>query len=132
MNAFYYPLMLAAVASGCGTVAEVPPGTPGVVRAAGVPLADVEVYVYLLSSASEPLGLGLTDANGRFELRLLGLRGPLNLEPGDYRVTLASAGELELNWPAEFSDPQRTPLRISISRERPVIDLDVPLPRVRY
>jgi hypothetical protein len=132
MHTLFYVLMFAAVVSGCGTPAEVPPGTQGVVRAAGIPLADVEVQIYPHSIADEPLGSGITDANGRFQLRLPGLTGPLHLKPGDYRITIASAGEIHLSWPAEFSDPQRSPLGVTITARQPAIELDVPLPKVRY
>lgn len=132
MRRFYCLLLLVAAAGGCKEPAEVPPGTRGVVQADGVPLADVEVQIYLHQPTAEPLGFGVTDASGRFQLRLPGLKGPLHLEPGEYRVTLATAGEIYLSWPSEFSDPLKTPLRVSINTTHPTIELDVPMPKARY
>jgi 5-hydroxyisourate hydrolase-like protein (transthyretin family) len=133
MNVFHSfgLLMLIALTGGCSsTPPEVPPGTEGLIHAEGSPLADVHVQVYAQESSSlGPLGSALSDADGRFQLRLPDLSGPLHLEPGDYRFTIESAGDIYLNWPAALSDPQKTPLRKTITDPQQVIELDVPTPR---
>jgi hypothetical protein len=133
MNAFHsiWLLILLALIGGCGGAPrEVPPGTEGVIRAEGRLLADVHVQVFAQdSSALEPLGSGISDADGRFQLRLPDLSGPLHLEPAEYRFTIESAGDIYLKWPAPLSDPQKTPLRHTIADSGQVIELDVPMPQ---
>jgi len=99
--------------SGCSERPELPGGTAGFVSCSGRPLAEVQVngFRLLASGAFEPVGVGITDASGRFELRQSGSLEAVHLSPGDYRFTIESAGARYLVWPKEYTQPNRTPLR---------------------
>ena len=119
----------ATAMTGCGPPPEVPPGTAGIVRTDSVPLTDVLVQIYSDPPAPQPLGAGITDSSGRFQLRLPDLSAPLHVEPGDYRLTIESAGDIPLSWPAQLRDPQKTPLRQTVTDPQQAIELDFPTPR---
>ena len=81
-----------ATFAGCGPTPVVG-GTSGVLLAGGEPLADVQLTVYAArDGAWQPIGFADTSADGQFRLLLNEARGPLELEPGDYRFTLQSVG----------------------------------------
>lgn len=125
-------ITLAALSSvGCGVPGDVPGGTAGFLQADGQPLPDVLVTVYPdTPSATEPLGIGITDAEGRFELRTREPVAPLTLDSGSYRFTVESMGEIYMIWPREYADPSRTPLRQAVSSSNEELEINVPQPRI--
>ena len=124
-------IALAVLSQGCGVPGEIPGGTAGFLRANGQPLPDVLVTVYPdMPSATDALGIGITDADGRFELRMREPITPLILDPGDYRFTVQSMGEIYLVWPPEYADPLKTPLARSVSSSSEELEISVPQPRV--
>ena len=128
-------LLLAAlwIAAGCGAPAEIEGGTPGLIHVSGVPLADVHVAVFASSGdEAEPLAFGISDRNGRFELRRPGTLEAVWLEPGDYSLTVESTGEFELHWPAELYSRRETPLQVKWSSGNEQLDLNVPEPMAAY
>jgi hypothetical protein len=88
-------------------------GTPGLLTTDGNSIPDVQVALYAVGSG-ERLGYGMTSSDGSFQLVAADSRGPLELKPGSYAVTLESVGA-----PTELSriytDPQSTPLRVDWS-----------------
>jgi hypothetical protein len=122
-----------AASSGCGGAHAVSGGTPGIVHTDGVALPDVLVTVYQLQDgAHRLLGSGVTDAEGRFELRRGDPPEALRLDPGEYCFTVESIGEVTMRWPPELSRLDETPLRHTWSTGDRVLDLNVPEPRFSY
>lgn len=122
---------LAALSAGCGVPGDIPGGTAGTLQANGQPLPDVLVTVYPETpSATEPLGIGITDSEGRFELRTREPVAPLTLDPGNYRFTVESMGEIYMLWPPEYADPSRTPLTQAVSSSNEELGINVPQPRI--
>lgn len=124
-------LMLALLLAGCGVPSEIPGGTAGFLHANGQPLPDVLVTVYPdTPSVTEPLGIGVTDADGRFALRTREPVASLTLDPGDYRFTVQSTGEIYLIWPPNYTDPSKTPLVQSVASLNEELEINVPEPRI--
>lgn len=124
-------IAIALLSQGCGGPAEVPGGTTGFLYANGQPLPDVLVAVYQdTPPITEPLGVGITGADGRFQLRTREPVAPLTLDPGDYRFTIESMGEIYLIWPSEYADPSKTPLTRSVSSSHEELEINVPKPRM--
>lgn len=123
-------MALAILSEGCGVPGEIPGGTAGFLHANGQPIPDVLVTVYPDTPSTDALGIGITDADGRFELRTREPITPLMLDPGDYRFTVQSMGEIYLIWPPEYADPPKTPLTRSISSSSEELEISVPQPRV--
>lgn len=117
---------------GCGgDPPEIPGGTGGRIQAAETPLSDIFVQVYPDdAAAAQPLASSISDREGTFQLRTPQLDAPVQLEPGTYRATIESSGEIYLMWPREYADPMRTPLRFTVDSPEASIDLDVPDPAV--
>jgi hypothetical protein len=125
--------LAAAALAGCGQPQEIAGGTPGRVHVDGRPLGDVHVSVYAAdAAAAAPLGYGISNEQGRFELRQQEPPAPLRLAPGDYRFTVESVGDVVFDWPPPLADPQRTPLRHDWSGEDQELDLALPEPRVPH
>ena len=130
-NASLCLMVLAVLSAGCGVPAEIPGGTAGFLDVNGQPLPDVLVTVYAgTPSATDPLGIGVTDAEGRFELRTREPVAPLTLDPGDYRFTVESIGEIYLVWPPKYADPSKTPLARFVSSSSEELHISVPEPRM--
>lgn len=101
-------------------------GTTGTLRVGGELLSDIQVTVHQVEGGStRPLGFGVTDLEGSFELVTNGAQGALWLSPGEYRCTLESAGA-PVQLPKEYFKPDTTPLKISWSAGDRSLDLDVP------
>ena len=93
------------------------------------PLCDVQVTVHRLDGDQwQPLGFGVSDAEGYFELVQNQAAGPLKLAPGEYRCTIESNGPHMWRFPPEYSDPGPTPLKIEWSAADRLLDLELPAP----
>ncbi len=122
----YVVLFFAVVLPGCGGVQPVPGGTTGTLRAGNDLLAEIQVTVHQVDGQSlRPIGFGVTDRDGWFELVTNGATGPLWLSPGDYRCTLESAGA-PVQIPGEYAKAETTPLRISWSANSDELNLEIP------
>lgn len=121
-------MFVATVPVGCSRVRSVDGGTTGTLRHGEISLHDVQIGVFAVGS-SEPLGFGLSDSSGRFELYQPRALGPLFLQPGEYCFTLESMSPEPLYFPPAFRDPQSTPLRTSWSGESSTLDLQIPVTR---
>jgi hypothetical protein len=118
-------LLFTLVMAGCGGVQSVPGGTAGTLRAGDDVLAEIQVTIYQVDGvSSRPIGFGVTDRDGWFELVTSGARGPLWLSPGEYRCTLESAGA-PLEIPKEYARAETTPLKVSWSAGSSELDLGI-------
>jgi 5-hydroxyisourate hydrolase-like protein (transthyretin family) len=126
-------LAAVSVVAGCGDPADIEGGTPGLIHVNGVPLADVHVAVYESGdSSAEPLAFGISDSDGRFELRQRESLEGVWLEPGDYSLTIESTGEFPLHWPAKFRSPEETPLKVQWTSAEEQLELNVPEPEMSH
>jgi len=120
--------ILAGSLAGCGGPREIPGGTRGrILVRGGTALREIQVTVYG-NQADSPLALGISGEDGRFELRQPGTLEAFWLEPGDYRLTVESVGEVHLQWPPDYRDPQQTPLRPSVASRDHELLVEVPSP----
>jgi hypothetical protein len=112
----------AVVTFGCGP-RPIVGGTPGVLRAGGQPLAEVQVTLHQQEgSAWLPVGFADTAGDGSFELVSRGAAGPLVLSPGEYRATLESVGS-PIHIPPAYAKPDSSPLTVSWSAGDDQLDL---------
>src|SRR5437867_2428463 len=125
-NLSHFVLVLIITAlSGCG-VRSVPGGTVGTLQIGGDFLSDIQVTVHQVEGDStHPVGFGVTDAEGAFELVTNGAHGALWLSPGEYRCTLESAGA-PVQLPVEYAQAETTPIKVSWSESDGSLDLAVP------
>lgn len=115
-----------AVLPGCGGVKPVTGGTSGILHAGDDLLSDIQVTVHEVDgSSTRPIGFGVTDREGSFELVKNGAHGALILPPGDYRFTLESAGAPG-QIPKEYTQTGTTPLKVTWSAADSDLDLEVP------
>jgi hypothetical protein len=123
-------IILAAL-PGCG-VKPVAGGTTGTLRIGGELLSDIQVTVHEVEgNSAHPVGFGVTDLEGSFELVTNGAHGALWLSPGEYRCTLESAGA-PVQFPKEYFNADTTPLKVTWSAGDDSLDLEVPaLPPAR-
>jgi hypothetical protein len=116
--------LLVAFLPGCGE-RSVTGGTPGVLRYRGDLLSDIRVTVHRLDGRSmQPIGFGVTGADGSFELVTNGARGALRLSAGEYCCTLKSVGA-QVRIPNEFAKVNLTPLKVAWSAGDKSLDLEV-------
>ena len=115
---------LAAAASGCGP-RPVAGGTPGRLSTAGRPLSDVQITLHHGGGPFEAVGFGVTGTDGTFQLFQNLARGPLKLQPGEYRCTLESAGA-PVRIPMQYSRPETTTLRCSWQPGAQILELNIP------
>ncbi len=121
--------VIALTLIGCGGPSPAPAGTTGIIRCGSTTLSDVHVTVHRGDLGFwEPVGFGVSGADGRFELRDNLATGPLWLKPGRYRLTIESVGPTPLVWTAAHFDPALTPLRRTWSEIDTTLDLEVPEP----
>lgn len=119
-------LLFAVVLPGCGAVQPVSGGTTGTLRAGGEVLAEIQVTIHQVDAGSlRPIGFGVTDRDGWFELVTTGAQGPLWLSPGEYRCTLESAGS-PIQIPSEYARAETTPLKVAWSAASSELDLEIP------
>lgn len=120
------PLLIALTLAGCGGVQPVTGGTPGTLRLGGELLCEIQVTVHRVEGGTTtPVGFGVTDLEGAFELVTNGARGPLRLEPGEYRFTFESAGA-PVQFAPECAEPVTTPIKATWSSGELRLNLDVP------
>ncbi|MFN0018029.1 MAG: hypothetical protein ACKVP0_07210 [Pirellulaceae bacterium] len=106
---------------GCGA-APVSGGTKGRLQAGNDGLGDVQVTVHQEDAGKwQPVGFGVTDFDGRFQLVQNGAKGPLWLSPGEYRCTLQSAGT-PVAIPEVFGRPETTPLQATVKGKDDVLE----------
>jgi hypothetical protein len=118
-------LLSLLLVSGCG-VRGVTGGTPGVFRAGGEPLSEIQITVHEASSSGpRSIGFGVTAVDGAFELATPGAQGPLRLGPGEYVFTLESAGA-PVKIPQEFLRAETSPLKVRWSTDQKSLDLQAP------
>lgn len=122
----------ALLMEGCGKPQEIPGGTPGIVRVDEKGLPDVQVTAYRANTDQkrEPVAIGISGRSGEFVLRNLNTLEAVWIEPGEYRFTVESIGEIHIPWSPEFRNPERTPLRqIRTDQDhQKLIELNVPDP----
>ncbi|MEX1041740.1 MAG: hypothetical protein WDZ51_13960 [Pirellulaceae bacterium] len=114
--------------NGCGGEKEIPGGTPGRIHIDGIPLREVQVTMYDSKAGGNVVGFGISDSEGRFELREPETLEGVWLPAGHYRFTLESVGEIYMQWPAKFTQADTSPLEIEWTGGEGRIELDVPEP----
>lgn len=123
-----FNLFLAAAAvsvSGCGGVQPVPGGTAGTLSFGDQIMSDIQVTVHQSDGGSwKPIGFGVTDREGWFELVSNGAQGALWLSPGEYRFTLDSAGA-PVQIPQQYTRAESTPLKSSWSEQDDELELNL-------
>ena len=118
--------ILVAALPGCGGPQPVSGGTPGTLRVGSELLSDFQVTIHEVKGTSaEPVGFGVTRADGSFQLMTNGAQGPLWLSPGEYRCTLESAGA-PLVIPKQYTQATTTPLQVTWSTDDENLELTVP------
>lgn len=118
-------LSLLAAFSGCG-VKSVPGGTKGSLYNKTGPLSDIQITLHALAGSEyHPVGFGVADGDGQFQLYSNGAQGPLWLPPGEYSCTLESSGA-PLQIPTEYQSPETTPLKFSWQSDDGQLELEVP------
>lgn len=118
-------LFIAVSLTGCGA-SPVTGGTPGTLRDATQPLAEMQITIHRQEgSAWQPIGMAVTAADGAFELVTSGAQGPLRLEAGEYRCTLESVGA-PVQLPREFTNAETTPLKVVWSATDRDLNLELP------
>ncbi|MBS0260349.1 MAG: hypothetical protein JSS02_00220 [Planctomycetes bacterium] len=126
LPARHWWLGLIVLSLGCGGPQPTPGGTIGTLQIAGQPASDMHVTVF--DSAEQPLaklGFGITDQDGAFELFTNEAKGSLWLKDGEYVFTVESAGS-PLTIPAEYQQPETSPLRITWSESQQELNLNIP------
>ena len=122
----FLSLIACLAAAGCGP-RPVTGGTPGMLRAAGEPLGDIQVTVHQVEAGSpRAIGFGVSAADGSFHLVMNEARGPLVLAPGEYRFTLESAGA-PVQIPTEYTQAETTPLAITLLESDKNLTLEIPV-----
>jgi len=118
-------LLLAVTLCGCG-VKPVPGGTRGSLHNIAGPLSDIQITLHaLVGSEYHPVGFGVADSDGRFQLYSNGAKGPLWLPPGEYSCTLESSGA-PIPIPVEYQSPETSRLKFSWESGDELLDLEVP------
>ena len=123
---FTFAVILATTLPGCGGPQPVTGGTPGTLRVGSELLSDFQVTIHQVEgTTTEPIGFGVTGADGSFQLVTNGAQGPLWLSAGEYRCTLESAGA-PLVIPKQYTQATRTPLKVTWPTGDEQLNLDVP------
>jgi hypothetical protein len=111
--------------SGCGSaVSGVDTGEPtGWLTIHSKPGSDVLVTVFRADDRSQPVGLGKTDAMGRFWLHDPRTGAAIQLAAGDYRVILENPVG-DWSFPNEYHSVDETPLRPTVV-DAELLELDL-------
>ncbi len=121
-------LMTALLTSGCGGETSVQGGTRGVVLVGGTALPEIQVTIHKGTGADAfPIGFGITRDDGQIELLATEATGPLWLPSGEYGCTVESIGP-PLEFPRDYRDPAKTPLKITWTEGDQPFQLDIPDP----
>jgi len=100
-------------------------GTQGVLRFNNEPVANIRVTVNCVDRKGvKPVGYGVTEADGTFQLVAHGGRAGLKLAPGDYCCTLKAMGA-SVRIPNHYAEVNTTPLKVSWSEGDTSLDLEV-------
>ncbi len=117
--------------AGCG-VHTVPGGSTGIVHAGATPLCDIQVTMHRLEDGRvKSVGFGVSGPDGRFALVQTNAAGPLWLSPGEYRCTVESVGPVPLQFPRAYSEPGKTPVKVTWPTADQQLDVDLPAPVLR-
>ena len=117
-----------SIVIGCGGYRSVPGGTEGLLQSDGEPIAGIEVTIHELNETSwEVIGSGVSLSDGTFVLRSPLAEGPLWLQPGEYRVTLASVRPDFVALPVKYLSVLDTPFEVDWSSSDTMIELDFSL-----
>jgi hypothetical protein len=117
-------LLFAVPLSGCGE-RPIKEGTQGVLHFNNEPVANIRVTVNCVNRKGvKPVGYGVTEADGTFQLVTHGGRAGLKLAPGDYCCTLKSIGS-SVRIPNHYAEVNTTPLKVSWSEGDSRLDLQV-------
>ncbi len=109
---------------GCG-VQPVTGGTPGELIVGGQPLSDIQITLYQADGTTyQPIGFAVSALDGSFALFTNGAAGPLNLNPGEYRCTLESAGA-PVQIPPAYAKAETTPLVVTWNDGDALLKLEV-------
>lgn len=107
-------------------------GTAGSLHSAALPINEVCVTVHRLNGDRfEVIGFAETKGDGDFELLVPDGRGPLYLEPAEYRFTLVSTGS-RFPIPKVYTQPDTTPLKIEWTGEETDLNFELPAPANPY
>jgi hypothetical protein len=91
----------------------------------GDAISEVQVTVHQQSGAAwQPIGFADTNSDGSFALVQNQARGPLRLDPGEYRVTLESAGA-PIHIPPDYTKAETTPLKVDWSASDSSLNLNL-------
>jgi hypothetical protein len=116
--------LVVTTVSGCGE-RPVKEGTQGVLRFNDEPIANIRVTVNRIDRKGvKPVGYGVTEADGTFQVVTQGGRAGLKLTPGDYCCTLKSMGA-SVRIPNHYAEVNTTPLKVSWSEGDTRLDLQV-------
>ncbi len=119
-------LGLFLAATGCGGPRPTVGGTAGRLHSGSTNLSEIQVNVFRAEGTQfVPVGLGIPQPNGSFQLVKLDASGPVTLEAGEYRCTLESIGAT-VTIPAELTKPETTKLKVNWLPSDSLLDLDVP------
>jgi|GEM_PF-457627 len=120
-------LVLLLALFGCGQASSPMTGTPGQVLLNGFGFGDIQVNVF--RDAGEHVAFGVSDSTGSFRLLTPDASRAVNLEPGQYRLTVESVGGVLVPIPAPLAQPDKTPLvrEWSGSEETLRVEFDVPV-----
>lgn len=126
LSTFALVVCLVTAISGCG-VKPTKGGTPGVLRAGGELIGEIQINVFAVEATGTRLiGFGVTGDQGQFELFTNGAQGPLLLTPGDYCFTVETAGA-PVFFPQEYAAPATSPLKVRWSESDKALQLETPL-----
>lgn len=100
-------------------------GTAGKLTSDGKAMSQMELTFYSDSPFSgSPVAYGAVQNDGAFELVDAPRTEAIELEPGDYRVTVESLGA-DVEIPKQYSDPSKTTLRLKHIPPEPVV-IEIP------
>jgi hypothetical protein len=133
------PIALMAVAIGCGPGGPATVPVSGKITIGGQPANNVSIS-FIPETAGAPTASG-TATNGTYTL-YTGADGKPGAVVGKYKITLAAQagsdeaayragkapGTAELPFPADYTDPAKTPLTKEVTAGGGAIDLEIPGP----
>ena len=119
------PFVIILSITGCRGPQPITGGTPGMLRAGGEQLAEMQLTLHQFENGTlRPVGFAVTGMDGSFELVTNEAKGALQLPPGLYRCTLESAGS-PLKIPPALASAESTPLRVTWPTSDGSLNLDV-------
>jgi hypothetical protein len=105
-------VVLIGLSTGCAE-RPVKDGTQGVLRFNDEPVANIRVTINRIDPKGvKPVGYGVTEADGTFQLVTHAGRAGVKLTPGNYCCTLKSMGG-SIRIPNHYAEVNTTPLKVS-------------------